>query len=355
MNKDDINIFKSIKQLEDFINRPKASWHRKKGRYYFENSQFNFDINFENKIDILPSNVYFSNCIFKGKASFKGIIFQGEANFDNCTFKGQVDFTGCLFEKDVKFHNATFEKDCYFNESEFKGKVNAWKMTFIENVTFKWTNFRKKANLSELIAENGQVELYGVNFENNAYFYDSKIKRLDLKKSVIDKGLFFLGAEIKKAKRETSRIIKNEFLKQNNRIEALKYHQKEMSAYFIELGRNIIKPKSFYSFLKNIGDITILLINLISNGFGLWWFMAIVFLFVSTYLIFNWYLTNLNLTYTIDFWTYYPEFILPTHKFGFIDGTTPNNYANIIDFLGRIVSSFGIYQTVQAFRKFGRF
>ena len=405
-NESDFHIFNSKEELYCYIHRSKDGkwWREEYGRFDFEQCVFNFDVRqWVNEFDTrawftkatfnenasfqsitFKDVADFNGCTFEKTVSFKGAVFEGVANM--CSFNGDVsfhkakfksdtyfwnhfvgyadfsysefsktaDFSNCCFEKDVKFHDSIFESDAFFNESEFIGKVNAWKITFLKDVTFKWTDFRDKANLSQLKVKKGFAEFYGSNFEKNAYFYDSEIKRLDLKKSVIDKGLFFLGASIKKNKRETARIIKNEFLKQNNKIEALKYHQKEMYAYLFELGLNIIKPKSLTGFFKSIGDIIILLTNLISNGFGLWWFLAILFLFSSTLIIYNWYLANLTSSTVIDFWKYYPEFILPTHKFGFIEGTLTNDCANIIDFSGRVVSSFAIYQVVQAFRKFGR-
>jgi len=355
MKEENSTVFESIEELQSFLNQNIPYDKSRKGIFDLEDCHFKFDVNFENAKRVISEHVYFSNSVFYGKTSFNGIIFQKKANFDNCTFKKQVDFSNCIFENDINLFDSKFQKNSSFIACEFKGKVNAWNMSFSENVTFKWTNFRSKVNLSDLKAKYGKVELYGVNFEGNAYFYNSKIKNLDLKKSVIDKGLFYLGAEISVIKRETARIIKNEFLNQNNRIEALKYHQKEMIAYFKELTTNIFRPNSLNSFFKSLGDITILIINFISNGFGLWWVLSVIFLFTSTYLMFCWYLSNLNLTSSIEFWEYYPKFILPTHKFGFIENTTPDKYANLIDFFGRVVSSFGIYQTIQAFRKFGRF
>jgi hypothetical protein len=49
---------------------------------------------------------------------------------------------------------------------------------------------------------------------------------------------------------------------------------------------------------------------------------------------------------------YFLEFLNPTHKFDYIqeDGLTTRFY--LFDFIGRIFVGYGIYQFIQAFRKY---
>ena len=264
------------------------------------------------------------------------------------------------FLDDVNFHEATFKKKVLFNESEFKGKVNAWKMMFLDDVTFKWSDFRKKANFSELKAENGLVEFHGSNFESNAYFYDSEINELDLKTSVVDNGLFFLGTKINTLNRETARIIKNEFVKQNNKIESLKYHAREMEAYKAELTEN----KEPYS----CWDYWILKLNKCSNDYGLNPGTGIKFtLSVSLVCFFVYYLSlkEYPITFSLDStipetfssWgtvaSHFIEFINPTHKASFLIDYI-GSWSIFIDYFSRIIIGFGIYQLIQSFRKYGR-
>lgn len=402
------NVFRSQEELDDYLKRPESEWDEEKGRFDFEQCLFVVEVHFL-QLSEFDNRVYFQNAVFKEKVSFegkkfrktvdfngcrfekevifKGVEFEDEANF--CSFHGHVsfhkarfksstffwshfqgvadfslcifneyaDFTDTIFEDEVDFYGATFNKMADFEKSEFRSKVNGWEMVFKDGTSFKWANFRKKVNMSSITVREGRgtLNLHGVNFESNAYFYNSDIGHLDLKKSVIEKGIFFLETKIESSNRETFRIIKHEFLKQNNRIEALKFHQREMIAHIREL----------YSELKNldlniktpgiIGDMTILILNFISNGFGLWWFMGFAFLIVTTVPLFEWYVDSLRMCEGVSFWRYYPQFLLPIHKFDFIENATLTNSSYVIDFLGRVVSFFGIYQFVQAFRKFGRF
>ena len=56
-----------------------------------------------------------------------------------------------------------------------------------------------------------------------------------------------------------------------------------------------------------------------------------------------------------NLYPYYFEFINPTHRVDFIGREAKEPLlANFIDLLGRLIIGFGIYQTIQAFRRFGK-
>lgn len=402
----DKRIFDNKDQLEKYIKRTNLK-NEQYGKYDFENCRFRFDVifseileefeeeaifigaNFDRKISfeniVFKAKADFTNCRFGVVANFKKSIFKQEftANqfntptyfngaefhsktffgntfeyFDlsNCLFKQKLDFSHKIFKKTFHLNDSIFENEVLFNNSTFEGKINAWNTEFQNGASFEWANFRKKLNLTEAKFEKKCCNFYGANFEENAYFYKTFFARIDLKNTVIEKGVFFLDSNIKKSKRETNRIIKNEFLRHNNRIEALNFHQKEMFAYLTELLRKIAKNIwrfQIVSFFKNLANLAILLFNLLSNGFGLWWFCGLIFLFITTFLVFKWYLQSIGLEFNENFWGYYLQFLNPTHKYDFMQNNQPQ-FSYFIDFIGRVAASLGIYQTVQAFRKFGR-
>ncbi|TLX71642.1 hypothetical protein E9993_19950 [Labilibacter sediminis] len=318
------------------------------------------------------SSVCFSQAVFKSHVIFN-VSFLGIANFSFSNFERGVDFEGSIFNQELKLHDSYFGGDAIFREVEFKGKVNSWNLSCENSIYFEWANFREKANFTEIEVKNGIANFHGANFEKNAYFYSSIIYKIDLRKSVIDKGVFYLDASIQHSNRETWRIIKHEFLKQNNRIEGLKYHAYEMEEYEKELFGDKTHLKfsilrfirDFYLILKgrNKSDKFILFINRISNGYNIKPIRGIVFTSIATivsYLLFIYTIkveNDIELYYSIKYlgvnlkqllqmlnvtnWKYNP--------FG-------NNYnwAYGILFIGRIIIGFGIYQTVQAFRKYGR-
>ena len=57
-----------------------------------------------------------------------------------------------------------------------------------------------------------------------------------------------------------------------------------------------------------------------------------------------------------DFAGYYFTFLDPTHKIDFLKdkGVTLSGWSSLVDFLGRIVVGYGIYQFISAFRKHGK-
>ncbi len=300
--------FNSSEELYTYLHRSNDGiwWDEEKGRFDFEQCKFNFDV--KQWINEFDERAIFKGAEFVEKVSFEGLTFKSIADFRGCIFRKNVDFSNTIFENEswlghfnsdcdfskakffhfihlcgkdfegianfsytsfkegADFSDSVFSDAAYFNDSsfggnaafigtEFKGKVNAWNVTFCKDVTFKWANFRDKATLSELKVCNGLADFKGANFEGRAYFYDSEIKELNLSNSVIDKGIFFLDGIIKFANRETWRIIKHEFIVQNNKIESLKYHSHEMNSYQAELNVNVKREKlkiegSLYNKLK---------------------------------------------------------------------------------------------------------
>lgn len=332
----------------------------------FEKCHFKKDVSF--KKTIFKESVQFS--YFFKKADFEGAEFHSEASFpksysnsinlSHCRFSEVLDLSNRRFDQELNLNDSIFNKNVNFQSAIFNKKVNAWNTTFKKNLNFRWANFREKINLTDSFIKKGKTDFFGTNFENNAYFYNTEFKIIDLKNSVIEKGVYFLNSTVKKSNRETNRIIKNQFAKQNNRIESLKYHHREMSSYFRELISEAfynLKKIRLWGLLKNVGDLIILGLNFLSNGFGLWWFAGIIFLFITTSLMYHFYLLSVDLKIPYDqmeYWKYYVQFIVPTHKFDFIKGVKLTDSSYIIDYFGRVVSAFGIYQTIQAFRKFGK-
>ena len=90
----------------------------------------------------------------------------------------------------------------------------------------------------------------------------------------------------------------------------------------------------------------------------------------SGYYFYNYYCNNFfNLTilasgvysYSFDYFKWvnineniklFITFLLPTHNFDFLNTEINCSLFYFFDFLGRIFVSYGIYQTIQAFRKY---
>jgi|TARA_B110000240_G_scaffold180602_1_gene211731 uncharacterized protein YjbI with pentapeptide repeats len=426
-NGSEFHIFNNQDELNYYLARDSNhhGWREEYGRFDFEQSIFNFKAVFK---DITFNEIVsFKNAKFNFSAIFNYCKFEKNADFDGCHFKNnvafirsvfkeefytparfehEVDFSFAKFHRYIHFCNTTFKKNTKFNNTkffqgadfesttfeerftlydaeiyknitfegaDFIGKVDAWKLTCHADLNFKWANFRNKVNLSELNVNKGNTNFHGTNFEKNGYFYNSNLSSLDLTHSVIDKSIFFLNAKIDSSNRETWRIIKHEFIKNNNKIESLHYYALEMKEFenekFDYPKRSESKLLLFftdllYIFKKNHkSDKFILFVNRISNGYNMEPFKGVRFTITSTILLYIILIYSIKLENDIQL-SYSIEYLGINIKqaLQLINITNWNykpfnkdyEWSYIILFLSRIIISFGLYQTIQAFRKYGK-
>lgn len=155
-------------------------------------------------------------------------------------------------------------------------------------------------------------------------------------------------------KRENYRQLKNAMESQGNRKEALHYKSLEMDYLRKEL------PFSW--------DKILLLLNFISNKHGLSWTRGILFTILSSLTFFLFYESTLEKPHffwtTQTSWFGTKDAFLLGVKFFFkylssfpslrFEQDGDNASSNIIILLARIFIGYGIYQTITAFRKFGK-
>jgi uncharacterized protein YjbI with pentapeptide repeats len=299
---------------------------------------------------------FFAECIFKE------IKFHHYVGLNDCTFNEFLDLSSIRFLGVLSINDSIFEKGVSFEGCDFREKVNAWNLTCKDEFNSIWADFRGKLNLTDSNLSQSNCNFYGANFEDNAYFYKTEFQEIELTNSVINRGVFFLGSKIIKSNRETFRIVKNSFLEQNNKIEANKYKLTELTSYTIEVFLEIFsKRNSLKSRFNSFGNFFVLGLNYISNLFGQSWFLGLIFTLTMTLLFFSIMLGTSKVEFVFDFsnksetmnyffqflnitnWDYSPYGLdLSEHKYGYT-----------LLFTGRIFISYGYYQTIQAFRKYG--
>jgi hypothetical protein len=155
--------------------------------------------------------------------------------------------------------------------------------------------------------------------------------------------------------RETYRQLRIAVEKQGNQNLALRY-----------------KSKEFYYLRKELPfgwDKVLLYINYISNNHGISWSRGILFTLSITFLFFIAY--NQTLSDKYFFWTFdlsfkdfykafsigldgYVDFLSSFPKIVLNEEKLSNTSSKIIVFLARIFMGYGIYQTISAFRKYGK-
>ena len=320
------------------------------GECYFVGTIFEQGANFWGSQ--FSGDVYFLFAKFFGDAYFKKVTFRS-ATFSEVTFSKKVNFSKAKFSEEVYFLEATFSGDATFNYSQFLGPANflGAHTNYASSVSYRFTEFHRIVNFTGININ--ELDLYGALMNAYAQFKDARIKKAD---------------------RETLRIIKHEFLKINNRIEALEYHKREMKEYWRELDWKQKLPKwkrkensrkkripirNRYKFKKiifigkikrkQIPEKFILIFNNISTSYGTNWLQgAAVTLGIGTLFYFLYLLCNCE-----GFsWEHLFRFYNPAHSYD--NFTYTLGVAYVIDGIGRILVAFGYYQTIQAFRKYRR-
>lgn len=171
----------------------------------FSNTKFNHSVNFVNSA--FYNNTNFRNTKFESSVNFKHSKFNGNIDFSNTIFKDNVYFNNSIFEDYADFHECEFEKVACFYGVEFKKVPNFSQAKFIGNLD--------PVNMK-------------MDFDIN-----------DIKQS-IEKAKEILKNEKEDYKfandfRDSFRVFKSALIKDNNLLEASRFHKYELYTKEIEL------------------------------------------------------------------------------------------------------------------------
>lgn len=189
--------------------------------------------------------------------------------------------------------------------------------------------------------------------------------------------------------------IKNENVKWFKKIIDEKTGKEDINAYrqlkgavqkqYDGISETYFRAKEHDAHLKTlhpINDFTewfLLLSNKYSNNHGLSWTRGLLFTFITTIIFFLAYLFSLDafiisnyikikiilfnqlvivndfsINSFSNFLGYFSRFFIITHDFNFMSTFLPTGISFFIDVISRIFIGYGIYQTVQSFRKYGK-
>jgi len=221
----------------------KDSWYKKtatsKNSNYKEYESY-FWIKFKNYIDIQNERRCEVRKIQFPK--YRGISFDKEKHnyeelfFTGCTFTHYLDFISelqyknltfrkCIFNRPIKFERYVIEHNFLFEECTVHENIVFYNMQFKGFTSFIATTFKKG------------IDFVHVKFYDLALFNNCKIENIKLENTFFMDGFNFSNLKNNKEgqlesenifDRETARIIKDSFEKQNNIIEANKYYAIEM-------------------------------------------------------------------------------------------------------------------------------
>lgn len=188
---------------------------------------------------------------------FHKSIFKNTANFTNTKFCNLVDFYCAHFYKPQQFHFTDFLDRAIFSSTEFDEEVQFLHCTVdsnsyirFESVTFKKSldisrsNFNDKANFWNIELEEGDI------LTSSKYQDDFEVHKNEINSEKTVPSIY-------KQLRETYRIIKSNFYSQNNKIEGLKFYEKEMSVYLEEKREETNKkspPKNKKTFIEKFRE-----------------------------------------------------------------------------------------------------
>ncbi len=169
--------------------------------------------------------IIFEECIFLDIANFKRYNLNEQIIFNKCKFENKVILNN-IYESKVSFLECDiYELNC--SNIVFKQKVEIKECT-LYNSSFVNTNFKNISVFTESIFREN-VNFKYTTFSKLVLFRKTIFENtLDLEDSVIKEESNFLGMNANMANRETARIIKHSFEKQNNIIEANKFYSLEM-------------------------------------------------------------------------------------------------------------------------------
>ncbi|WP_282161420.1 pentapeptide repeat-containing protein [Ulvibacterium marinum] len=362
------------KELENCVIHFSISLPFSSTDYRFPQGKYPKDLKFKNctfkkgiRIRNSSNNLTFQNCKVYGEFNLRNCTFDKKARFRKCTFFEKTDFSNTVFNDLADFWRSTFKKETIFFKTDFLATVVFSAATFHENVLFTYSLIEKLAifrgteilgglDLSTAILA-GELGIF--DFSLNDFKSDPKV----LSENNYEQEISENGNIPIKNKRETFRILKKIHESQNNIVASLPFKVIEKKTLFKESWHGLKHGNSIF---KNLSNLFILFFNFLSNYFGIAFFQGIFFtigmgilffylcMIYTTKYLFAWHLDSQIIMDNIPA---FANFLLPTHKFDYLgsDFTKSFSFSNsffLFDILGRIFVGYGIYQTIQAFRKF---
>ncbi len=358
------------KEIRSFVNVDAVNHLTYVNSINFDNLEFLGDVELNHNLDLNFDNSIFQNDLtISSSHSFEKIL-----QFSNCSFNEfrikHATFNSQLYFSDCEFFGKFIVSDSNFNEPFFLSKI-----MFKKNVLFPFSNFKNICSFKQVQFVRG-LDISSTRFLGGFDFSNCELVDFDAisiigqtnMETIID--VIEEGLIPRENKRGTFRLLKQKFRNDHNRIEELNYEYLEKRTFLEEVTEKLFSNRySASKFNKNrvqlLGDFFILKLNKWSNEYKTSLFSGIKFTLIVSILFF--YLSMLATerysfdwsidVYWDDIFKNFFAFFNPVHKPNYLGPEFTQNYNlslgfYIFDFLGRIFVGYGIYQTIQAFRKY---
>jgi hypothetical protein len=296
---------------------------------------------FGNKSNSNNNSSFFNRCEFNHSSFFKTKL-NNDTHFANCKFLNETKFesTGDEIKTILRFDDCEFLKQVSFNKSR------------IHKISFNNLKFYDIASLQETYFD--IIDIDRTIFDKQANFDDIQIK------------------QIYNCNRRTIRTIKLQLQKAENKIDYNKFRVYEFNAYRDDIQKKLKEFKKDKDYLNHRRrepiqlkrDAFILWISDLVSEYGTDWKRALKFTFLSGLVAFTLFyiLENIKLVLDINNWQdfiygYLRFFLITDFKNEYFEAGESvlkfNSFLSLFPFiLGKIAVAFGIYETIQSFRKF---
>jgi hypothetical protein len=312
-----------------------------------------FGIKLTFKNNCIINGLDFKEATFENNIRFYECVFKKECNFTNTKFKDLLDFWNSTFEKPMLFYKTDFLSITVFSACTFKQNVLFTYSLFKDKVIFRGTTFDKGLDIS-LAINSGEYNFFNISLNN----YQSK--KHSNEGDYSDMISNYIIPTINK--KETFRIIKQHFQNNGDDLEYVKYLKLEKKPIYEIIKNNFKNTKlvQFWDYIHHIFDMISLGLNRISNNHRNSYLLGIIFT-ISVGMLFFWFSIlsfpdyqfqwNPCKWYIDDFWKHYLTFMNPTHSVDIFEEFKPTGWTYFWQTCGRIFVGYGIYQTIQAYRK----
>lgn len=230
----------------------------KEKEFSFNGAKFQNETYFKgnNHIELNFSEVEFGVRDKDITISFSNAKFYENIHFHNCKFYNSIKFEDTSFEKLVDFYYSHFYQGQQFHLTDFLDRAVFSNTFFHEEAQFIYCRIKENSFIRfESVVFKEGVDISRSNFDKRVDFWNiiieeegiesifDKIKKNEYVKYKDDFRVHETPPSVYKQVRESFRIIKNSLYTQNNRIEGLKFYEKEMETYEKEI-KNIQKKKA---------------------------------------------------------------------------------------------------------------
>lgn len=233
--------------------------------------------------------------------------------------------------------------------------------------TFAFSSDRKKDEIYELsqfkIIGKGffekmkinEMEIQYVSFENSLYFNDSNINLLKIHNIHINRDFHFRGLTVNCSDQETACFLKDQAIRQNDKILAIEIKAQEITQY----RKWLLNNNKWHKRLRS-SDWWMLELNTLSNKNGIDWGRGVVFTIGIWMFCFSLYIIvrdGWGDTFIFSDKEYLKESIEYLWLLNGIEDLSKLDWSKISIcalfpyFAGKILIAYGIYQTISAFRK----